>query len=229
MENLPETFQKVTLRFRYEDSTEKEIVVRPGGKIARNQIPAIPEKDGFTAKWEGLENADLENLVFDMTFVAVYTPNRATIQSQQTRENGLPLLLLEGAFPEQAAVSISGSDEMPTLSEGEIWLESWEITATHSVSTMRFLLPETVDAELVKLMVCDTQGVWKTVESYVDGSYLVFAIDQEIAAIALIQVPQSNLNLFVIGGALTLVLAMILLSRRKKQKVAPDQTESTPS
>ena len=229
MENLPEIFQKVTLRFLLEDGTEKLITVRSGKEVAKNRIPVIPEKDGFTAKWEGLENADLENLVFDMTFVAVYTPNRATIQSQQTRENGLPLLLLEGAFPEQAAVSISGSDEMPTLSEGEIWLESWEITATHSVSTMRFLLPETVDAELVKLMVCDTQGVWKTVESYVDGSYLVFAIDQEIAAIALVQVPQSNLNLFVIGGALTLALAMILLSRRKKQKVAPDQTESTPS
>ena len=229
MENLPEIFQKVTLRFLLEDGTEKLITVRSGKEVAKNRIPVIPEKDGFTAKWEGLENADLENLVFDMTFVAVYTPNRATIQSQQTRENGLPLLFLEGAFPEQAAVSISGSDEMPTLSEGEIWLESWEITATHSVSTMRFLLPETVDAELVKLMVCDTQGVWKTVESYVDGSYLVFAIDQEIAAIALVQVPQSNLNLFVIGGALTLALAMILLGRRKKQKVAPDQTESTPS
>ena len=223
VENLPEIFRKVTLRFRYEDGTEKQIAVPSGGEIAWNQIPTIPEKEGHTAKWEGLDDADLENLVFDMTFAAVYVPHRATIQSAETRENGRPLLLLEGAFSEQTALSVSGSDKIPVLSEGETWLESWEITATQSAGTVRFLMPEDVDAGDVKLLICDGEGTWTPVSAHADGSYLVFDAQQEMTAIALVQISRSNFVLWAMAGfALVLALAVILVIRKKKRSNSPE-------
>ena len=227
LENLPEIFRKVTLRFRFEDGTEKLISVRPGEKIQENRIPVIPEKDGFTAKWEGLEMADLENLVFDMTFEAVYAPWRETIQSQQTRQNGLPLLLLEGQFPEQATVSVMRSNGVPALSEGETLLESWEITVTQPVRTVRFLLPEFADEENVKLLICDGEGTWQTVSGRVDGSYLVFDHHQNITAIALVEVPRRHGKLWVIAGCvLAFACVVIPYSGKKKRKDNPEKLET---
>ena len=229
VENLPEIFRTVTLLFRFEDGTERRVSVQPGGKLAENRIPEIPEKRGYTARWEGLDQVDLEHLVFNMTFEAVYISHRATIQSQQTRENGLPLLLLEGVFPEQATVSVSASDEIPTLAQGKNLLECWKITATQQGRAARFLLPENVDAEKVTLLICDLEGIWEITPHHVDGSYLVFDTDQTITAIALVEMPQSYLHLWVIGGcALVLALAVILVSRKKVRKATPEQTEATP-
>ena len=44
-------------------------------------------------------------LVFDRTFAAVYTPCNSVIQSDALRENGLPVLLLEGSFPAGTVVA----------------------------------------------------------------------------------------------------------------------------
>ena len=228
VENLPETFRTVTLRFLFEDGTERRLSVQPGGAIMENRIPHIPEKEGFTATWEGLDQVDLENLVFSMTFEAVYISHRTTIQSQQTRENGLPLLLLEGVFPEQATVDLSAFNEIPALSKGETLLECWKITATQPGKTARFLLSENVDAENVRLMVYDLEGIWEIAPHHVDGSYLVFDANQEMVAIALVQLPENDLQRWLIGGcALTLALAVILVYRKKRRQVNPVQTEVT--
>ena len=62
----------VTVRFVYESGAERRIYLRPGDDLLYSQIPSIPQREGHNAYWEGLDEANLVDVTFDMTFHAVY-------------------------------------------------------------------------------------------------------------------------------------------------------------
>ena len=231
IENLPELFAKITVRFVFEDGTMKEIILPSGGKLDAGRIPEIPEKDGYMASWEGIEDTDLSNILFDMTFETKYTAHYATIQSQENRENGRPILLVEGTFTDEASVSIVKSEQVPVLNEKQQLLEVWELTASEPAETVRFLLPDNADAESLKLLIRDESGNWDEVSFTQDGSYLVFGLTKSEATIALIQEQQSNAVVY-LAAAGVLVAAIIAIAygckRKKKrtQKEVPDHEAS---
>lgn len=219
LEELPALFQTVTVRFLFEDGTEERISVAPGGKIGTSQIPAVPKKDGYEGKWDGIEAADFSNILFDLTFEPVYTAYDATIQSAQTRENGLPLLLAEGSFTDEAVVTISQSSSAPATAEGETCLESWAFRMTESGHTGRFLLPEDADPEQLKLLLGNEAGQWRAVEATVDGSYLVFALNGDDTTLALMQSASDQTMLITAGiAAAVLLIVLFFLLRKNKTK-----------
>ena len=227
LEDLPEAFQTVTVRFVFEDGTEEPISVTPGGKIATSRIPAVPEKEGYAGKWDGIEDVDLSNVLFDVTFTPVYTAYSTTIQSGTSRDNGLPVLLVEGAFTDDATVSVSQSDSAPATAEGETCLESWSFQMTEQAHTARFLLPADAETDQIKLMVGDQDGQWREAAYTVDGSYLVFSLEAGDVLLALVQTPADHTLLLYIGAGAVVVLIAAVLLVQKKKSTAKKNAEQT--
>jgi len=223
LEDLPDTFKSAFIRFRFEDGTVETVKVPIGSTLSQTQIPEIPEKKGFRSKWIGLDEAELSDIVFDMSFDAEYTAFSTTIASDATREDGRPLLLLEGSFDYDAVVTIEESADAPELEKNQAVMESWIVTATYPGTQARFLLPDPDTADTVKLYVCD-DGNWQELPAQRDNSYLVFPMTSEQLQIALVQ-EHTNFTLWIIAGAAVIaVIAAAVLITIKKKRSSKGQT-----
>lgn len=226
LENLPDCFKKVTVRFLYEDGRTKELSLKPGQSLSTGRIPLVPKKQGYTGIWEGLENADLTNILFDMTFEAVYTAYRTTIQSAQTRENGLPILLAEGAFRDTAELSVEVSEGNPPLEKDETLLEVWSFELSQPGKQFRFLLPPETAPDALTLLASTADGTWQPVAFTPDGSYLVFPAGAEQGQLALVQSGNDSMLPVVIAAAAVLIAAVwILVQNRAAGKKRPDEED----
>ena len=225
---LPDMFGKVSVRFVFEDGSESLIELAPGSPLEQSQIPALAQKPGFVAKWEGLEEADLTNIVYDLTFHALYIPYRTTIQSQLTRENGLPLMLAEGSFAELAAITAQKADTDAPLAQKERLLEAWVLTLPDGAETARFLLPGKQDGR-VKLLLRSGDGSWHAAEFTQEGSYLVFPAEPGEMHLALALQPDKAFPWPAVGAAAAaLALGAALLIRKIKGKKQPKQEQPEP-
>ena len=222
IEDLPELFRSVRIRFVADDGSAVERTVAPGGDLDPGKIPAVPEKEGLTGAWAGLEATALTGILFDMTFEAAYNPYITSIQSQLLRENGRPVLLAEGSFTADAAVSVAESAQRPLLGEGEQLLEVWDISLTEPGTTGRFLLPENVDAADIKLLALNGQGNWEEIPFTQDGSCLVFSLSQNMT-IALVEAAETNVLICLAAGALVLAAVAVVWVFTKKK--APHRKE----
>ncbi|MBQ3010763.1 MAG: hypothetical protein IJD81_06190, partial [Oscillospiraceae bacterium] len=205
-EHLDESFRNVTLRFVYEKGDPVEIVVPLGGSVSAADIPAVPQKDGYVSEWEGLSATDLNNVLFDMEFHVLYISRDSVIASEQVRENGRPVVLVQGVFTSGADVNVAELDDGPVVGFGCVLMETWgiELSEKQNVTTVRFLLPEEADSEHIRMYVCGSGGVWREAETAVDGSYAVVAFAAEDTAIAYVQTPVIGYVLLaaLIGAAL---------------------------
>ena len=213
-------FQEITVRFVFADGTVTDIPVKTGGTLDISQIPQVPVKDSSSGRWDGLANADLDGILFDLTFTAVYDAYSSVLQSQSTRDNGLPILLLEGSFTDGAAIDLKASATTPAISKKESLLEVWQITATESGTKVRFLLPDGANPEKVKLLLGSADGQWEEISFVQDGSYLVFPATAEEMYLAVIAV-SSNMTVWMIAAAVLIVLLpipIVIIAKRKKAK-----------
>ncbi len=219
-EALPELFRTVAVSFLFEDGTQKRFDIPTGGSLTADQIPATPRKDGFTAKWDGLEDADLNRIFCDVTFTAVYTACHTTIQSEQVRDNGLPVVLAEGVLTENSQVSAERSDAAPELKRQETLLESWKICVPNGAHTIRLQLPDSASGEHLKLLIQNADGAWNEAAFSQNGSYIVFSASGGEAQLALVQTPNMDMVWLIAGSVITvlLILTIVLVQRRKKPK-----------
>ena len=219
LEALPELFKTVTVRFVFDDGTETLTELASGGRLNPGSIPQIPEKAGYMSQWEGLADADLSNILFDLTFEARYTAYHATIQSRETDTSGRPVLLVEGSFTDEATASVTDSEAAPTLGEKERLLDAWEITLSEAGTNARLLLPEGADAEALKLLLCEESGAWSEVSFTQNGSYLVFALSQTQAQVALVQSAPNHMGAYAAAGCalLALIVLIVILAKRSRK------------
>ena len=226
LENLPEIFHTVTIRFVFPDGKVTDVALAPGSALDPAQIPTLPVQNGVMGVWDGLEAAQLDSILFDLSFNAVYATRPTVIQSEETRENGLPILLLEGSFAENTTVHIAVSGKSPALADKEALLEVWEFTADEGATQARFLLPAGMDSAKLKLMVCNTTGDWKETSCTQDGSYLVFPIMVGVQCIALIEVPAGISSWIIAAGILVVLLPIpiVIAVKRKRAKSTPKTT-----
>lgn len=220
-EDLDESFRNVTLRFFYETGDPVEIIVPLGGSVSEEEIPVIPEKEGYVCEWEGLSDADLSNVLFDLEFHALYISRDSVIASEEVRENGMPVVLVQGVFTSDAAVHVSELEDGPTVGFGRVLQEAWkiELTEGENVTAVRFRLPEGSDSEHVCMYVCGGDGVWREAEHTVDGSYAVVAFTADDLAIAYARTPILTYVLLVAAlGAVLFIWQYKGLIPRKHKK-----------
>lgn len=223
LNDLPEVFQKTTVTFLHSDGKSDLISVPLGEALSEDEIPDVPRKVGFTGKWDGLDDIDLQNIYFDMIFQPIYTPYRTTIASEETRDNGKAVLLAQGEFSELETIDISPLEETPALSEWYTAVEGWTIPelSKDSPTQLRLSCPDGHSSDALKLFVRNDEGNWYNVPITVNGSYLVFSVNPGDNAIFLFSAPNFlQWGLYALGGiGIVVLISLVVVYRKRKKKI----------
>ena len=237
LENLPEDFNQVSVRFVLEDETEKVITLDYGGTLDAGKIPAVPEKDGYSGRWDGLEAQDVSALYFDVTFRATYDACETVVASAAQRADGRPILLVSSEFGSGAGVTLDELTDSPVLaSEDEKLLEAWtvKLNSQGESSQLRYLPAENLAAKELaedgaRIMARDGAGNWRSVSYTVDGSYFVFELTGDDSAFCLVQTGTTSWLLYGLIGAGVLIaggaVAVSMVIKRRKKNALKEEAE----
>lgn len=232
LDNLPDMFKKQTLRFVYEGGSTKTITIDYGERIHVSDIPSVPKKDGYKGSWEGYYELISSQIVFDTSFSTVYTPLVTTVESRDRRENGAPILLAQGEFTNENKMTLYDLAQTPSLSQGKHLIEAFEYSVLNSNTaiTLRYLPTKEYDMENISMMVLDKNDTWRTVNSKIDGSYIVFPISSDDIGFASIYTEPDYSLYIIVGicsvGIIILVSTIGFLSKKRKKNLAVTDTNS---
>ena len=212
LENLPEAMRVFTLSFVADDEVIFSTQFSYGDSFDADDFPSLPQKDGCIASWD---RTDLQQLHFDTTVTAVYTPYNPGIASASVREDGRAILMAEGTFGEDDTVSITSEALTPAafhIRSGSLgnrisgycstfgtsdfsivqmnWddVEHWLVELPDDgakTHTLRYLPPDGESAHL-KLYVSH-DGVWEQTDFTTFGSYMTFDVAGTSARIAVVR------------------------------------------
>lgn len=228
LEGLDPIFKVISVRFVYDDGMMHTVTLAPGEALSPDSIPKLPEKAGYVGCWDGLADADLSDIRFDVSFPAVYTAEWETVQSEPLGESKLPTLLAQGQFSDNTPIQLTQMTKGPAPGVHDKFLEGYAFTLpTGTADTLRYL-PETEQTN-VRVMVKDADGSWWEVSHTQDGSYLVFAIedgDESFCLIGSMKKSVSWLPIIGAGGAAVVVLLVVILlaHHRRKKKAVKSET-----
>ncbi len=221
LEGLPQAFQKATLTFRYEDGRETVVQIPIGSGISPQQVPALPEKDGFTGTWEGLSDIDHSRIYFDADFTPSYVPHTLTLRSTEERANGRPVLLAQGRFSQKPELNITPMD-LPEIS-GKHLVEAWQLPEfpQELPTWLRLSAPQGTDPEQLQVLLLGADGTWREAEADVNASCLVVSYMAGDTAIALARRPSyrwiAHLSLGLAAAAAVVCLVCFRRKRRKQK------------
>lgn len=219
LEDLQDFFETITLRFVYEDNTVLEIPMTPGNRLEADTIPALPQKDGYTAAWEGLDEIDLEHVSFDATIYGVYTKKNTTLSSSEARSNGLPILLAEGTFTKDQFITLAEASVTPMLQQGERLLEGRSFAISDGYAdSLHYLPAEEYDTDTLLIKVKDSAGSWHEAAFREDGSYLVFDVFEDANAFCLVQQAKKYNYPLIIGCAAGIAILLVIVIVRTLQR-----------
>ena len=228
LEGLDPIFKVISVRFVYDDGMMHTVTLAPGEALSPDSIPKLPEKAGYVGRWDGLADADLSDIRFDVSFPAVYTAEWETVQSEPLGESKLPTLLAQGQFSDNTPIQLTQMTKGPAPGVHDKFLEGYAFTLpTGTADTLRYL-PET-EQKNVRVMVKGADGSWREVSHTQDGSYLVFAIedgDESFCLIGSMKKSVSWLPFIGAGGAAMVVLLVVILlvHHRRKKKAVKSET-----
>lgn len=227
LEALPELFSHMELGFVYEDGRVETVQLRPGEMLTEERLPAIPEKSGYLGRWEGFSLTDIP---FDSTVQLVYTPLASTVESQQLRSNGRPILLASGTLALGAEIHVEEAVASNELIGNRTLLDTLSFTVTGAESehlTLRYLPPVGTSLRHLSLKVCSSDGNWQEQEYRTDGSYIVFEADSDVCGLSI----ERNNDVLIIyacisaAGLSLMMLVIIIVRRAAKKKTAANAAE----
>jgi len=209
----------------FEDGSEEKLTMTPGSALKQEDMPKIPEKEGFAGQWVGPAWVDPEHVSFDADYSLVYTELRSVLQSSETNEAGLPLLLVQGRFADGEQLLMTEGSGQPAANEGEEILFGHGVVLPVSSEPMqlRVLLADSLTEETLRVAVQDAEGNWRDAESHMTRSYLVFDVQEGDTAFCVIQIPADYTLIWLSAGggaALVLLIVCIVIGKRihKKRK-----------
>jgi hypothetical protein len=232
-EELPAYFTTMNIRFVAEGQDDILFHIPVGEAFPVDQMPAVPAADLHNGQWDGLAEVDLSAIWYDMTFTAVYDPYSQTLQTENTRENGLPILLAEGEFPKNSVLTLENTVKAPTLPEGALLVESWQIAAvTESELTIHYQPSGEAlkHPERIHIYVQDAAGAWTKRESSLDGRYLIFGMAKDERTFCVLQMPTDYAPYYLAAGGVGLIITLIFIIcivkkiRRKENSVSVTDT-----
>lgn len=215
-------FHTVTWTFVFDDGTSKTVTVELGQSLDAGQIPAVPEKSGSVGQWDGLEEADLQQVYFDAVYTLRYTAMATVIESTLQSAAGLPVMLAAGRFMPDDMITVEEMDISVVPGNADavaVW--SFLLPESGTADSLRCLMPENFDGGKGIVWVRDAADSWREVAFTVSGSYLVFAVESGDNAICLSRMEDHTALIIGIGAAACLVAAVtvaVVLSVRRKKK-----------
>lgn len=237
MEGIPTKFRNMKITF-YADDEEVGTAECPfGGSVALDKYPTIPAKEGFYADWD---NKELVDVRVDEDVTVEYVRYLTTLAGSWMRENNQSSLLVDGMFAQEDEITVDklGTTDvqvsLPDAQESEELTECWQIeipddgAKTHQI---RYQAPQG-QTEGVEIYVQDTGAVgWKKAETELMGIYFLFPAEGNSVKIA-VSVTQKGIMdyiVFIVAGAVVLILLIVLSvhKKRKKRREKKAETEAT--
>lgn len=213
-----------------------------GASFDSSAYPPLPEKDGIYAHWD---RTDLHDLHLDTVVTAVYDPLLPTLSSEQTREDGRPVILAggdfndgdamaataltltpeefhaaDGSFADRAAnwFSYLKEGQLPPLTVNRRVAEQWRVSLPddgQETHTLRYLPSQ--DAPHLRLYVNDGGG-WQAVSYDTVGSYLSFTAGGASPEFAVVTTASVWWPLAAAIAVCVAIVLAILLGRRHRRR-----------
>ena len=241
---LPESMKSFSLTFVADGETVLSRTFHYGDSFAESDIPDPPQKDCCHVHWD---RSDLTNLHFDTVVTAVYEAYTPALASEQTRDGGLAILLVEGNYNDGSAIAMTAQSLTPAafdvqsgtvfdriqgyfscLRRGEIpsttanaeVLEQWHVELAddgQNTHTLRYLPPD--GQKNIRIYVRENGGSWQETGCGTMGSYLTFTASGDSVDFAAVRT-LNVLGIWLISLAVlaVLVLLIVLLVRRRKRR-----------
>lgn len=228
---LPDEFRTLTLRFVADGETVKELSFRYGESVDKSEIPAVPEKEGYSGRWA---DYDYSALYFSDVIEAEYSYKRATLAVENTREGSpMSIVLVEGSFEDGAKAMLNEYVGNDPETEGSV-LEKWVLRiddlddGTPDSYSVRFLRPA-LERKTHKLEIYTyADGEWSKAQTRSSGSYAVFDCSSDTVVFAAVESHGSAaVWIWVVVGAVVVAAAVIVLPRLRKKSKKAEASEET--
>ncbi len=186
IENLPEEFSRFTVTFRAEGKELASYQCRYGDAIDRDQIPEIPEKEGYYGVWPEF---DFSRITGNQVLEVQYEKWISSLESDQKDAAGRSIVLVEGNFlPGHQLVTeeamTEGGAQTYTFAIRQKTADSGGTEAKDSSADMAFAQePLTVrvlceNPDKTSVQVLGEDGVFRKTDAQVMGSYLMFSMER---------------------------------------------------
>ena len=219
LENLPEEFWKIKVTFVQEDNSKSQVVINQGGSLALEDVPEVAKKEGYLGSWDGLKETDTSEILFDISFEALYTPIKGTIPSKTTGDHKKPLLLLQGTFHRTEEIALIETNSQPVVTERQELVDTFGFVLQEKemVTGARFLIPADRKGENLSVFVRSPEIEWHETECSVDGSYLTFTLKNGENQIAVVE---NRAFSSMWGGVAVIVVVVLVIAiiLERKQK-----------
>lgn len=213
-----------------------------GASFDSSAYPPLPEKDGIYAHWD---RTDLHDLHLDTVVTAVYDALLPTLSSEQTREDGRPVILAGGDFNDgdtMAATALTLTPEefhaadgsladraanwfsylkegqLPPLTVNRRVAEQWRVSLPddgQETHTLRYLPAQ--DASHLRLYVNDGGG-WQAASCDTVGSYLSFTAGGASPEFAVVTTASVWWPLAAAIAVCVAIVLAVLLGRRHRRR-----------
>jgi len=224
LKNLPDLFKTVTITFVFANGSDEVVSLAPGEDLKDDMIPAIPAQNNAVAKWDGLNQADNKNILFDRTYKAVYT-NFDTVIASKDSKNDLPILLLQGSFAPECEVVLSLIDSKSEIDRHKvISAYGYAPSGAGTVTAGRVLIPDEYQSDQVLVYADGDSGVRK-VNTRTSGSYLVFDVSEGDNCVYLVKAPDHTWAMIIGIAVITAALSAVVLMWYRKKKEAVNSPE----
>ena len=241
-EGMPGGMTTFTLSFVSDGKVLTSRTFSYGASFDSSVYPPLPEKDGIYAHWD---RTDLHDLHLDTVVTAVYDALLPTLSSEQTREDGRPVILAggdfndgdamaataltltpeefhaaDGSFADRAAswFSYLKEGQLPPLTVNRRVAEQWRVSLPddgQETHTLRYLPSQ--DASHLRLYVNDGSG-WQTVSYDTVGSYLSFTAGGASPEFAVVTTASVWWPLAAAIAVCVAIVLAVLLGRRHRRR-----------
>lgn len=244
LSDLPESMKSFTLTFVADDKTVLSRTFNYGDSIDESDIPEPPNKSGCHVHWD---RTDLTNLHFDTVVTAVYEAYTPGLASEQTRESGQAVILVEGNYNDGDTITVTAQPltpaafdvqsgtvldrvkgyfsclsrgEMPSMVANAEVLEQWRIELAddgQDTHTVRYLPPD--GQKELRIYTRENGGSWQEADCGTMGSYLTFSTSGDSVEFAAVRTLDVwGIWLGVLAVLAVLILIIVLLVHRHKRK-----------
>ncbi len=213
-----------TLIFRADDKEISRIQFKYKDKIPEEQIPNVPEKDGYYGKWSSY---NFDEATYDAVIEAEYYRDISLLESNLKRDNGKPIVLLCGAFDDSAKITAAARNgNVPSELKRKSVTEGYDVKISGSYTenyTVRYL--PSGDKKKTALYVLYDGKKPEKIKTSTFGSYLEFEVSDKDFAVFEGKKSHTALILTLSGTAVLLLAAVFILIRLKKKKTAAKDKE----
>ena len=221
-DGIPAEFRNLTVTFRVEDSYLSTQKVKYGDDISVLEYPIVPQKDGYFASWQEVED---EKIWGNLVITAEYIDRVKLLESRAFDEiSGKKLALIDRSFDDRAVLNAEEVSEPGFVKPGykssviyKVKISDSDISAEEEVS-LRLYDPYGGDKIEVWTYRDD---IWQKQDVLIRGSYVQLSMkgSEGLYCIAL---PEQNTDIVITAAvgaaAVVIVLILVITAVRRRKK-----------